>query len=301
MSVIDLDFEPVVHNISTVHGECPNHKAILHPETNNVLGIVGSKFRVISNPEVFDKVEGAIDNELPHQNYHVVNHQSRGYARTWREYVFPDIERQIKNDKHETKLGFRIIVDNSFDGSGSNKVLFGAIDFFCTNGMIHGEFDVFKRVHKGSHEIPNMEGILGQALAQYSNQVTRYNIMANTLLKHSDAPKFIEKILPNKQEDPDDPIGHMHSSERISLNRMGHKLYDQYTDEVQVRGNNLWSLYSAMTYFASHDSERFGLSRSTNDTQHERLDRRNTRVNSWVKSDAWKTLIHGTNSQMVTA
>jgi hypothetical protein len=57
MSVIDLDFEPVVHNISTVHGECPNHKAILHPETNNVLGIVGSKFRVISNPEVFDKVE----------------------------------------------------------------------------------------------------------------------------------------------------------------------------------------------------------------------------------------------------
>ena len=68
MSVIDLDFEPVVHNISTVHGECPNHKAILHPETNNVLGIVGSKFRVISNPEVFDKVEGAMKAVLVFQN-----------------------------------------------------------------------------------------------------------------------------------------------------------------------------------------------------------------------------------------
>jgi hypothetical protein len=143
-----------------------------------------------------------------------------------------------------------------------------------------------------------MEGILGQALAQYSNQVTRYNIMANTPLKNSEALRFIEKILPNKQENPDDPIGH---TEHIRINRMGHKLYDQYTDEVQVRGNNLWSLYSAMTYFASHDSERFGLSRSANDTQHERLDRRNTRVNSWIRSDAWKTLIHGTNNQMVTA
>jgi hypothetical protein len=141
-----------------------------------------------------------------------------------------------------------------------------------------------------------MEGILGQALAQYSNQVTRYNIMANTPLKNSDALRFIEKILPNKQEDPDD-LGHMHSStERIRLNRMGHKLYDQYIDEAQVRGNNLWSLYSAMTFFASHDSERFGLSRSANDTHHERLDRRNTRVNSWIKSDAWKTLTNDSQS-----
>jgi|TARA_R110000765_G_scaffold385213_1_gene477021 hypothetical protein len=144
-----------------------------------------------------------------------------------------------------------------------------------------------------------MEGILGQALAQYSNQVTRYNIMANTALGHSGALEFIEKILPNKQELDLDDLGHQHSSKLIRINRMGHKLYDQFVDEVRVRGNNLWSLYSAMTYFASHDSERFGLSRSTNDTHHERMDRRNTRVNSWIKSDAWKTLIN--DSQRISA
>jgi hypothetical protein len=144
-----------------------------------------------------------------------------------------------------------------------------------------------------------MEGILGRALAQYSNQATRYNVMANTPLKHSDALKFIEKILPNKQELDLDNLGHMHSKEHIKLNRMGHKLYDQYTDEAQVRGNNLWSLYSAMTFFASHDSERFGLSRSANDTHYERLHRRNTRVNSWVNSNAWKTLTN--DSQRISA
>jgi hypothetical protein len=294
MSVIDLAFEPVVQDISTVHGTlAPNHKAILHPVTNNVLGIVGKNFRVISNPEVFDKVETAIRNEMSGQSYDVVNHQSRGMARTWREYVFPNVERQIKNDKHETKLGFRIIVDNSFDGSGSNRVLFGAIDFFCTNGMIHGEFDVFKRVHKGAHEIPDMEGILDQALTQYSSHASRYNRMANTPLDQGTALKFIEKILPNKNtDDNDDPdnLGHRHSLDRVMMNRMGHKLWDQYLDETGVRGHNLWSMYSAMTFFASHDSTRFGLSRSANDTHHERLDRRSTQVNSWVKSEAWKTL-----------
>ena len=31
------------------------------------------------------------------------------------------------------------------DGSMSNQVFFGAIDFFCTNGQIRGEYDKVRR------------------------------------------------------------------------------------------------------------------------------------------------------------
>ena len=69
---------------------------------------------------------------------------------------------------------------------------------------------------------------------------------------------------------------------------LGDRLFAQYIDEIQERGNNVFSLVSAMTHFASHDDARFGLtSRSDNGT----LFKRQQTVSGWLKSKTFEDFL----------
>ena len=50
--------------------------------------------------------------------------------------TLPNVTAKVTTPKHETEVAQRIIALHGVDGTCSNTVLFGAIDFFCTNGMI---------------------------------------------------------------------------------------------------------------------------------------------------------------------
>jgi hypothetical protein len=287
MSNIDLNFTPIMSNISLTNGSpIKGHRAIVHPN-GNVLGIVGDNYRVITNAELFERVDHAIHTNLNSSaidTMQIIDKASRGYARTFRDIRFPEISRSITTSRHKTDVGFRIIIDNSFDGSGSVKILLGAIDFFCTNGMVHGSYDVFKKVHKGSNEIPSFDGLFIKALEQYTNKMELYQTWASKELKNQSVHRFIETLFPNEN-----------TKKNINLpyNKMGDNLLSQYITEADTRGHNVWAMYSAMTYYASHDSAQFSLNRmaNDNDTTTERLHKRNDKVMSWLNSKAWSQLV----------
>jgi len=292
MSFIDLRFNPIESELHTSTGElCADHKALLHPD-GHVLGIVGKKYKVISNVELFDNMYQAIESSMSEKaidTMEVLDTQVRNYAKTYREIRFPEISRPIQTKQHKTDVGFRIIEENSFDGSGSVKVLLGAIDFFCTNGMIHGQYDVFKKTHKGQHPLPSFEGIFVKALDQYSDKMDLYQKWASKSLTDSAVHNFVANLFPTTKKNNDDP--EFITTKPYSL--MGDNLIRQYDNEAFVRGNNVWSMYSAMTFYASHDSEMFALNKMSKDQDNdqERLSRRSDKVISWLNSDAWSELI----------
>lgn len=292
MSYIDLEFEPTETELYTSTGdECPNHKALVHPD-GHVLGVVGRSYRVIPNTELFDNMYQAIESSMSQKaidTMEVIDTQVRNYAKTYREIRFPEISRSIETRTHKTDVGFRIIEENSFDGSGSVKVLLGAIDFYCTNGMIHGQYDVFKKTHKGHDPIPSFEGIFVKALEQYTDKMDLYQNWASKSLTDSAVHNFVANLFPTSKKNDNDP--EFITTKPYSL--MGDNLIRQYENETFVRGNNAWAMYSAMTFYASHDSEIFPLNKMSKDQNNdqERLARRNEKVISWLNSDAWSELI----------
>jgi len=292
MSYIDLEFEPIETELYTSTGDvCPNHKALVHPD-GHVLGVVGRSYRVISNEELFDNMYQAIESSMSDKaiaTMEVIDSQVRNYAKTYREIRFPEISRSIETRTHKTDVGFRIIEENSFDGSGSVRVLLGSIDYHCTNGMIHGQYDVFKKTHKGHAPIPSFEGIFVKALEQYTDKMDLYQKWASKSLTDSAVHNFVSTLFPTTKKNSNDPK--FITTKPYSL--MGDNLIRQYENETFVRGNNVWAMYSAMTFYASHDSEIFPLNKMSKDQDNdqERLSRRSDKVTSWLNSDAWSELI----------
>ena len=83
------------------------------------------------------------------------------------------------------------------------------------------------------------------------------------------------------------PVRELASSEKLREN-----LQDQYLRERDARGDTLWSVSSAMTYYARHCGWWLALRRTVEqqDTQASVMLNRELSVAKWIESDAWKKL-----------
>ena len=69
------------------------------------------------------------------------------------------------------------------------------------------------------------------------------------------------------------------------------KMMEQLDLEAQQRGMTIWALYSALTYYSSHNSERFGVRNSANvDNVAETLDAREREVSRIIEHPAMQAL-----------
>ena len=135
----DVDFEP-----TKMHDK----KYVINQDTGDYLGIVGDGFKCASHGDFYRNMYDTITEELTDGDLENANYRwstARGGAWSMLDITLPDMQVPIVTDKMETSIGNRIIALHGVDGSCSNQVFFGAIDFFCTNGMIRREFDKIRR------------------------------------------------------------------------------------------------------------------------------------------------------------
>lgn len=262
------------------------HKAVMraHPVDRSpvVLGVVGRNYSVVRNESLMKAVENSFMQELTAEQLRdvkVQDHESRGGAACLREYYFPNVRCDLRNRQHETEIGFRTIVQNTFDGSSPIKMMSGAIDMFCTNGMIIGEYDMFGRKHVG-----NIEEMLERnwndnifarhvrsAVQRFSSQSTLWQQFIDTPFPCDHAYEFLKK-LPGMSE------------------RKAEKLSQRVQVEREDRGDNFWAVYSAMTFYASHDEyPDFKLRNTGNDNRPEAMLNREQEVRAWINSEAFRS------------
>lgn len=265
----------------TRHVPASTHKAICRPDGFSdepiLLGVVGSGYKIVHNSELFSAVEEAIEKGIPpHLREGAVVHDkvSNHGAFCLREYVFPNFQVKLKQPKGrgDTSLGYRSILWNTYDGSGAAKLLTGAIDFFCTNGQVSGEFEVFKRRHTSGFRIPAFGELIENNIQAFTEAAREWQRWAEMDLTREEAAKVL-KDLPGLSES------------------RAEKLMMQFNYETYQRGATVWALYSAMTWFASHAKGNFTIRNTGTDHLAQTMQRREEQVLVWVRSKAWKEMV----------
>lgn len=255
-----------------------SHKALVRvdPRDHNkayVINFVASTYKLVHNRELFDVVEKGMINHYGLEGCQDVQVTDRvaDYGRfCYREYIFPNIRCRI-GGAARSDIGFRIIAQNGY-GGGSIRLYAGAIEFYCTNGMIRGlHHSAYKR-HTSGCQIYHLDKMVKGSLQTFTNAQDDWHRWAHTTVSNANTLEFFRSIARSPS--------------------LLDKLNEHYIREREVRGPTMWTVYSTLTYFASHADGDFAPRRGDVEdgrvasTMHDReLD-----VAKWVESARFKAL-----------
>jgi len=266
----NLDFD-----ISFEDTRMKDKKYVINNETGEPLGIVGKSFQCASHGDFF---RGVVDTATETLNAHDLEdadytfRTARNGAWAMLDITLPNVKSKIITDKFETEIGNRIISLHGIDGSCSNQVFFGAIDYFCTNGLISGDHDKVRKKNTSNFTMNSFIYELNRARTDFYSQAEKMQVWAQTDLKYVDVSTLLDDMLGSK--------------------RKSEKMYSLYMSEAGVRGHNKFALYSAMTNYATYADERngFNLKQTGNDTQAMSMWSREQEVSKWVSDDRFALL-----------
>jgi len=263
----DVKFEPT---------KVKDKKYVINGETGDYIGVVGDTFNCASHADFFGGVHDTITEHLGDakcDNMNIKWRIARSNAWAMMDMTLPNVKATITTPKHVTQVAQRIIALHGIDGSCSNQTYFGAIDFFCTNGMIRGEHDKVRRKNTSNFSMDKFIRDLRESSQSFYAQSERLQQWAVKPLYVGDVKAMLETLL---------------KSERAS-----EKMFTLYNQEAGVRGENVWALYSAFTNYATYADERngFNLRNTGKDTSAMSMFNREHQVSQWIESKPFKELI----------
>jgi len=262
----DVVFEPTKVN---------DKKYVINGSTGDYIGIVGNGFTCASHTDFFRDVIDATTENLS-------EHEIEGADIKWRDahhngwammdMTLPNVNAKIVTDKSDTTVAQRIIALHGVNGTCSNVTIFGAIDFFCLNGQIRGRHDKVMRKNTSNFSLDRFIIELEKSTQDFHAQTEQLQRWANTSLVGVNVKAMLETIMKS--------------------DRKAEKMYGLYNQEVSVRGNNLWALYSAFTNYATYADERngFALRKTQNDTRAVSMFQREVEVSTWIDTPQFRQL-----------
>ena len=266
-----LDFDPVFEPTKV-----RDKKYVINGNTGDYIGVVGDTFNCASHDAFFTGVVDTITENLSYVARDGLTTKwniARQNAWAMLDMTLPNVTARIETNKHSTTIAQRIIALHGIDGSCSNQTFFGAIDFFCTNGMIRGEHDKVRRKNTSNFSMDRFIRDLRQSTQSFYAQSERLQGWANKPLFVGDVKAMLESLLKS--------------------DRTAEKMLNLYNQEASVRGQNVWALYSAFTNYASYADDRngFALRNTGKDTNAVSMFQRESKVSQWIESKQFKELI----------
>ena len=251
-------------------------KYVINNNTDEVIGIVGSKFNSVTHTEFYDRVWDTMSEQLGEEAMKGVEvkwNTARNNAFAMLDATMPSTKALITTDKHQTEVSQRVIALHGVDGLCSNQVFFGSIDFFCTNGMIRGEHDKVRRKNTTNFNMATFIKELENANSDFYSQAEQLQEWARTPLEYNSVRDMLHSLMGSEVK--------------------GDKMLGLYAQEIQTRGQNAFALYSAFTNYASYADERngFKLRNTGNDTNAISMWGREQEVTKWVSSKQFKELV----------
>ena len=256
----DVEFEPT---------RVADKKYVINTQTGEPIAIIGEGATARSHGDFYRSVWDVMSNDLPASDLEdaSVNFKSaRNNGWTMLDVTLPKIKTTIHTTKHATEISQRLIAVHGIDGTASPATWFGAIDFFCTNGMITGDYDKVRKKNTSGFTLSGFQHELSKAKTDFDLQGKKLQLWADTDLTYVSVPTLLDEII---------------KSERKSK-----KMYELYMQEASVRGHNKFALYSAFTNYASYADERngFSLRNTGNDTQAVSMFAREQEVSKWIST-----------------
>ena len=278
--------EHATHNMFELHGSCvdflmeeieipyfPDKKGIVKVMDDYVgLGIVGRDYKLTNHVDFFGMQQDMLLSKLPHghlDNVQTTYKVARDGAFALMNMKFPNVEIPIKTRRHETTINMRYISWHGVDGLTSNNGVFGAIDSFCTNGMISGEYDKIRRKNTKNFDLRSFVDEVETSVDIFYKRAMQYQAWANREILTHQAEGVLKSLNLSKSKTAN--------------------LLEQYIREQEVRGSNVWALYSAMTNYSSHTKAMPLRNTGVDDAAQTMLDRE-FEVTRWVNSEKFQRL-----------
>ena len=269
----NLEFD-VEYEATKVHDK----KYVINNDTGEYLGIVGDGFKCASHKDFFEGVQNVMGDNISDAmtDTKVTWRTARNNAWAMMDITLPKVTTTIETDKHSTKIGQRVIALHGVDGSCSNQVFIGAIDFFCTNGMITGEYDKVRRKNTSNFCMDRFIQELNQSSVDFYKQAAMLQAWATKELPTYSTKGWIDFLSTITKSD-----------------QKAKKMIHLVQQEVSKRGRNVFALYSAFTNYASYADERngFNLRNTGKDTVSQSMWAREHEVTKWISTPEFKQLI----------
>jgi len=251
-------------------------KYVINGNTGDYIGIVGNSFNCANHGDFFTGVHNTITDSLGQDdtnNMNISYKTARNNAWALMDMTLPEVTAKIRTDRHETTVSQRIIALHGIDGSCSNQVYFGAIDFFCTNGLIRGEYDKIRRKNSLNFSMESFIAELERSRNDFYEQSKTLQKWATKSTKFVDVRDLLERIMQSEYK--------------------AKKMYSLYNQETSVRGHNVFALYSAFTNYATYADERngFALRNTGKDTVSQSMWTREQEVSKWISTPAFNNLV----------
>ena len=236
------------------------------------LGVVGKNYNKLSNEKLCKSieetfVEALTDEEL--RGVDVKDTVSYHGGLSIRQYIFPNIRADIQS--RNSDVAFRTIIVNGYDGSSSFKLYNGAIDFFCSNGMVTGIYDMIVKKHTKGLQIPRLIVKVKTSIDIFYKQAEQWQHWVGKTITDEEAQECYESF-PNASD------------------KMVAKLMRQFHIESLSHGRTVWALYSAATFYSSHSAGEFATRETGQDHTASTLLNRERQVRSWVETDRFVSI-----------
>ena len=225
--------------------EIAGSQAVVRTDSNEVLGVHGSRYRILSHDDVVNSTLDAVKEADLSKDYEVKVHVIDGGRKMRGEVLFNNIT-------VEPAIGdivkYRINFFNSYDASWSFSQAADGLRLWCLNGCttpIGTARSRFK--HTQSINIEGSAKKMANGIDAFMNnreqwanwmQIKVSDEMAELFFKHTIAKS------PSRQQ-------LVHKSNEKQLEN----LLSIWSTESNQLGPNKWALYNAMTYWATHTDD----------------------------------------------
>jgi len=254
--------------------ENPEYKAIVRllNDTPKQIGMVKKTYEVLKMKDLCQAIEANFLECLSMEELEgvsVIDSISYHGGMLFRQYIFPAVSTDIGTNT--SKIAYRVIVGNGYDGSTSFKLYHGAIDFFCLNGMVSGIYDMIVRRHTAGISIPSIADRIRKGVGVFYKQADQFRGWVGKEITDEQARKVFEAV-PNVSE------------------RRIEQFMRQFHIECLTHGRTVWALYSAATFYSSHDEGMFSVRTTSNDNTAATLMNRETQIRGWLSTDEFQQI-----------
>jgi len=234
-----------------------------------IIRVVGKGYKLIQHEDIYNKFHSILSEQIPYEHWHSVECEKRfswNGAKMTAHFKFPSLYTQYRtNQGYSIKRTFHVYLKNAVDGDWSARSGVGLMDFFCANFEMGGEWAIFSRRHTSGFDLDDFVAPQVNYISSFDQMRKKHDHQIRTPCDDFKAirylqsvPKWTRRLCDSEGRELEQPDG----SPVIDMNKTGDKLYDQWKSETETKGRNIFALSSALTYWASHDSDTFSIKKS---------------------------------------
>tara|TARA_R110002012_G_scaffold71212_1_gene182826 strand:+ start:80 stop:964 length:885 start_codon:yes stop_codon:yes gene_type:complete len=252
-------------------------RALVRTDTGDVLGIHGSKYKPISHKHVCDTIEQGVeklckkfDTNTDDIDYKVSVYDNGAKMRG--SFLF---NKQIIEPQVDDIIAFRINFFNSYDQSWAFQSIADGLRLWCLNGCTTPMTATSSRFkHTSNVSIEGVQQKMLNGYEYFKDQEGTFKMYADTQVQINEVEHFFKTVLCKT---------FTRSKTSMSFNNTQLELLlREYDKEIPKLGRTKWTVYNAMTSWATHVGN--------GDASHKTNKLREIEVSKALSTSQWETL-----------